>query len=203
MIISNYKLKVNKKNTNGGFTLIELMVSMAIFMIVMLMALGALVNISNVAKKARAMHQAMDNVNFAMESMTRSLRTGSSYYCGTITVPYSTTPPAFQADCPGGGDAISFIPQEQPSKAQDTVYKLEGGALKKCVAPSASCIAMTSSDVSVTDLKFFVKGSGLPAPLGSDTTQPSVYIMMKGVVTIGNDKSEFALQTLVSQRSSE
>ena len=110
-----HKIKItNKKN---GFSLVELMVSMSIFMMVVLMALGALLTVSNTAKKSQALHQAMDNVNFAVESITRSLRTGTSYYCissGTINLPATVT-----SDCVNGV-AIAFIPQEHTTA--DTMY---------------------------------------------------------------------------------
>jgi Tfp pilus assembly protein PilE len=72
-------IKNFKKTT--GFTLVEIMVATSIFMIIMLVALGALISSSDTAKKSQALRTAMDNVNFAMESMTRSLRMGTDYYC--------------------------------------------------------------------------------------------------------------------------
>ncbi|MFA7192021.1 MAG: type II secretion system protein [Candidatus Paceibacterota bacterium] len=199
LLITNKGNKfIATKNKMGGFTLIELMVSMSIFMIVMIMALGALVNISNVAKKSRALHQAMDNVNFAMESMTRSLRTGSNYDCGSTDLSTQDTD-----DCPSGEDSISFISQNKDSTSnKDVAYDLSNGALRKCVLNSFNskeCVNMTSSNVKIENLKFYVTGSD---PI-LDQIQPSVYISMKGSVSVGSEKTEFALQTFVSQRNSE
>lgn len=193
----NYKLK------NKGFTLIEIMVSMSIFMIVVLMALGALLVVSGTAKKSRALHQSMDNMNFAMESMTRSLRTGSGYNCIdssdgnrniNIVLPLFST-----ADCSSGGDAIVFRPQDHENS--DTMYLLDqnNSVLQKCTI--SSCINMTSPNVVVDDLKFFVKGTS-PTSIG-DYLQPSVFIRMSGYVLNGENKEKFYLQTTASQRSSE
>ncbi|MBP6931730.1 MAG: type II secretion system protein [Candidatus Pacebacteria bacterium] len=199
LITNKGKNHIATKNKMGGFTLIELMVSMSIFMIVMIMALGALVNISNVAKKSRALHQAMDNVNFAMESMTRSLRTGSNYDCGSTDLSTQDTD-----DCPSGEDSISFISQNKGSTSnKDVAYELSNnGSLQKCVLNSFNskeCISMTSSNVKIENLQFYVTGSD---PI-LDQIQPSVYISMKGSVSVGSEKTEFALQTFVSQRNSE
>lgn len=188
-------MNYNYQNKNRGFTLIELMVSMSIFMMVMLLALGSLVNISNVAKKSRSLHQAMDNVNFAMESMTRSLRTGSNYYCASsVFLGDSNT-----LDC-NGEDTISFTSQDATDPSiKNMAYALNSinNSLQKCVLGN-SCVDMTSSDVVVESLKFDVKGSSK-----IDSIQPGVYISMKGTVTIGSEKNSFALQTFVSQRNTE
>lgn len=183
---------------NKGFTLIELMVSMSIFMIVMIMALGSLVNISNVSKKSRSLHQAMDNLNFAMESMTRSLRTGSNYDCNSIV---SIGSDSVWSNCPSGAGSISFISQNNTSSFKDVAYTLSNGSLQKCFLNNfnnTECVDMTSSDVSVDNLMFYVNGAD-PA----DNFQPSVYIVMKGSVSIGKEKTDFSLQTFVSQRNTE
>lgn len=193
---------MNKKylKYNKGFTLVELMVSMSIFMIVVLMALGALLIISGNAKKSRALHQSIDNVNFAMENMTREFRTGTNYDCistGSIVLPASVT-----ADCTDG-IAVAFTPQEHSSS--DAMYFFDDleHSLKKCTSSgsSTSCINITSSDVSVDNVKFFVKGTDLPSV--GEYTQPSIYMIVKGHVTSGTDQQDFSLQTMASQRSAE
>jgi type II secretory pathway pseudopilin PulG len=171
-----------KKNslTTKGFTLIEIMVATSIFMVVMLMAMGALVTTSHTAKKAQALRTAMDNVNFAMESMTRTLRMGQDYS--------------------GGGTYINFtppVPSTAPPPAPgSSAFALSGGVLNRC--DGGTCIPMTSESVSIDYLQFYITGAD-PA----DYIQPSVYIALKGVVTVKGETSQFALQTIVSQRSVE
>jgi len=174
-----------------GFTLVEIMVATTIFTIVMLIGMGALVTSSNTAKKAKAMRTAMDNVSFAMESMTRSLRMGKDYSCGGAT----------GGDCPNGGDSIAFTPADNPpgshpAGSRDTSYQINGSTLVRCGA--TGCIDMTSEDVDISYLQFYVNGSD---PL--DLIQPSVYIVIKGSVTIRGEESKFAIQTMTSQRSAE
>ena len=81
-------MKTSKKiyrriNTSyiGGFTLIEMMVSLAIFAVVAVVAAAALLKIMNANKQAQSIQAAMTNINFALDSMTRDLRVGSKYYC--------------------------------------------------------------------------------------------------------------------------
>ncbi len=57
-----------------------------IFSIVVVVALAALVKIIDANKKAQTIQDAVVNMSFTMESMTRELRTGSTYYC-TVLAP--------------------------------------------------------------------------------------------------------------------
>ncbi len=190
-----------------GFTLVEIMVATSIFMIIMLIAMGALISSSDTAKKAQALRIAMDNVNFAMESMTRSIRMGTDYYCvdaGGI-IPFGATT---NRDCSlsgSGGGALLFTPPLHPTP-RDTAYKitprLTGGydtngtfSLQSC---SPACVDLVAQNVDVQTLNFFVNGSS-----PTDKIQPSVYIIMKGVITIKGEANAFAIQTMTSQRSTE
>lgn len=210
LVLNNMKFNLFKNKDNihqSGFTLIEIMVATSIFLIIMLVALGALVSSSNAAKKAQALRSAMDNVNFAMESMTRSLRMGSDYSC----VPFGTSvflPASNNADCVNGGGAIIFTPANNPigshpAGSRDTAYVLksrqgsdpETFVLQRC---DPSCVDMISPNVNIDKLTFFVKGTDV-----ADTIQPSVYILMKGTVIVKGIPNSFAIQTMASQRSAE
>lgn len=191
-------MTINNKKNNKGFTLIELMVATSIFVVIMLSAMGALFMLMGASKNSRALRSAMDNVNFSMESMTRSIRMGTNYYCGG-GVPFSDS--TSSNDCSGGDTAVSFIPQT-PSDSQfpRVAYKIfprVNGTytLQRCEG-SNSCVDIVSSDVDVKKLKFFVKGSS-----SSDSLQASVYIIMKGTVTVQGVPTSFALQTMASQRN--
>lgn len=69
------------KNLNKGFTLIEIIVSLAIFSIVALVAVGALIKIVDANKKAQSLKTAINNVNYALEAISRDVRAGTNYYC--------------------------------------------------------------------------------------------------------------------------
>jgi prepilin-type N-terminal cleavage/methylation domain-containing protein len=186
----------------SGFTLIELMVATTIFTIIMLMGVGSLVTSSNSAKRAQKLQIAVDNVNFAMESMTRELRMGSHYYCLTNGSAVWTEQ---VSDCSGGnGNVIIFTPQKVngvqvvPRVAYKLVTRLSGvtQTLQRC-EQTAGCYDIVAENVNVQLLKFTVLGSVL-----NDTIQPSVQILMQGVVNVGIG-TPFALQTMASQRSAE
>ncbi len=184
-----------------GFTLIEIMVATSIFMIIMLVAMGTLITSSDTAKKAQALRSAMDNVNFAMESMTRSLRMGTDYTCVTFGSSV-VLPAASNADCSlstSGGGAVVFTPANG-SPARNAAFRVitranGTGVLQRCIP---GCVDLVSPDVDIQKLVFYVNGSNT-----TDAIQPSVYIVIKGAVTIKGVPNTFAIQTIASQRSAE
>lgn len=203
----NHKLKYIY--SKSGFTLIELMVASSIFMIIVLMAMGALLTTSNSAKRALALRTSMDNINFAMETMTRSIRMGTDYECVTSSAGVSL-PGTQNADCSlssgAGGGAIIFTPPlhaVQRDTAYQRVARLMGRydttatyALQRC--STTSCEDLVSPNIDVQKLSFYVNGSD---PI--DKVQPSVYILMKGTINIKGEKISFAVQTMTSQRNVE
>lgn len=188
-------------NLVSGFTLIELMVATTIFIVVMVASMGSLFTLLDASKGSKALRSAMDNVNFAMDSMTRSIRMGTNYYCGdsnsNIMVSTET-----KHDCPVGETGFSFVPQNDGGASDYRIgYILskyndsDNYTLKKCYSTSSNCVSIISPEVNIKKLKFFVKGAE------EDQKQASVYIIMKGTVVIKGVETSFAIQTLASQRN--
>lgn len=196
-------------NSNKGFTLVEIMVATGIFMIIMVIGLGSLLATSDYSKSTKTLSFTMDNVNFALESMARSIRMGTGYYCktsGSISLgdDFNTN------DCPvseGGGTFLAFIPQESTGshigyglfEEQLNVngQNITRQTIKRCDSDN-NCTSLITPNVNINVLRFFVKGSDL-----NDGIQPSVFILIKGTITIKNKVTPFAIQTMASQRSSE
>jgi prepilin-type N-terminal cleavage/methylation domain-containing protein len=70
-----------RKNWCGGFTLVEMIVSLAIFSVVVTVSVGALLVLVGTNQRLQGEQEVMTNLSFALDSMTREIRTGSSYYC--------------------------------------------------------------------------------------------------------------------------
>ena len=160
-------LKNNKKMSPdlvSGFTLIELMVATTLFTVIMLMGVGTLIISSNGARNSHKLRVAVDNVNFAMESMTRELRTGSHFYCSQTTASMAD---GIEGDCVSG-NVIVFTPQEtggvQPPRTAYVLQKRSNdtNVLRRCEGSDSNCSDIVSADVNVQNLKFFVTGSTLP-----------------------------------------
>jgi type II secretory pathway pseudopilin PulG len=190
------------KKISGGFTLIELIVATSIFIVILVMALGSLLSSSAQSKKSEALRGAMDNVNFAAENMSRNLRVGTDYNCITTSV---SLPSGTTADCnlsTSGGGAIAFTPANHSATPGDTAYqrsiRSDGTyTLQRCTT-SGGCVDIVGPEVNVELLKFFVSGSN-----AADVISPSVYIIMKGTVTVKQIPTAFTIQTLAAQRSTE
>lgn len=71
---------VNKKS-QSGFTLIELIVSLGVFSVVITVAVGALLMLVAANEQLQGEQSVMTNLSFALDSMTRELRTGTNYHC--------------------------------------------------------------------------------------------------------------------------
>jgi len=199
--------KISKKNTFlGGFTLVEMMVATSIFITIMLVAIGSLASSNATSKRAQQLRVSMDNVNFAMESITRSIRMGTNYIC-TPSVDLSNAT-QLPIDCDfttAGGQFIAFKPAGNMNPTGSPLMAFQQhsngsySSLQRCVAGSG-CVDITSPEVDISMLKFFVIGADLTT---HPKVQPSVYIIIQGTVTIKGQATSFSIQTLASQRSSE
>ena len=81
----NRNIQRGKYAKNGswrnGFTLLEMIVALGIFMIVAVVAVGALVRITGLNRQAQTLQNSMNNLTFGLESMSREMRVGSSFDC--------------------------------------------------------------------------------------------------------------------------
>ncbi|MGB0925541.1 MAG: PulJ/GspJ family protein, partial [Minisyncoccia bacterium] len=75
-MIQAHVKKINKKR---GFTIAEIMVSVAIFAIIMVTGMGALVNMTQKLRISQYQKKAIDSLSFVLESMTREIRLGTKY----------------------------------------------------------------------------------------------------------------------------
>ena len=78
---------MRKKIYNKGFTLIELMTAVSIFIVIMTVSMGSILSIFDANRKSRSLKTVMNNLNLALESMSREMRYGRSYNCGTDSDP--------------------------------------------------------------------------------------------------------------------
>ena len=185
--IPNYNLRFK---SGAGFTLIELMVAMSVFIVVMFISMGAILSIFNANQKSKTLRSVMDNLNFAMEGMTRTIHFGTNYHCGTIT---PTTSPR---DCGDPGDSTLTVKAVDNSQV---TYSLVGTRVARSINGGAN-LFLTSPDATITTLAFRVYGS--PAYSGgADQFQPRAIIVISGYVGLkAGTKSSFSLETTISQR---
>lgn len=195
-MLSMKKSKSCKQNLKSGFTLVEMMVSVAIFAIVMTIALGSLLAMSESDRRAQTLKSVINNLNFALDSMSRAIRTGQGYHCDAAMTPLSdprdcaSTPATSFAFQPAGGSTVYYcLGVVSPSVACNPsgTYILRSNGFS--LAP------ITAAEVRITALRFYVTGATATG------IQPKVTILISGVVTVsGTQNSPFNLQTSVTQR---
>ncbi len=170
----------------SGFTLIELMTAVSIFLIVVMISMSAIFGVFDANRKSRSLKNVMSNLNLAVEGMSKEMRFGTKYHCGVSGV--STAP----QNCPGGDNYITFL----STNNEQITYRLNGTAIEKDVN-GAGFVPLTAPEVVIEDLKFYVLGAG-----GSEVNflQPKVEMHVKSRAGSGRSETKFALQTLVSQR---
>ncbi len=188
-------LTPTKKNSRG-FSLMEVMVAVSIFIIVAMVAGSSFVGLVSAYKTTSVSHQNMDNLNISIESMVRSIKKGTNYHCGPD--PDLSAP----LDCAlSPSDFLTFL----SSSGDPVTYSLGKSSYSQCPSPSQVCkkigdgeyLALTDpSIVSINHLLFFVLGTSLV-----DSQQPRVVIVIDGTAGRGKDQTTFSLQTMVSQRN--
>src|SRR3989344_3551829 len=69
--------------TKFGFTIIETMIAISLFLVVVMIGINSLLNASVIHQKSQDLRSIVDNLNFIMEDMSKNIRTGYNYYCIT------------------------------------------------------------------------------------------------------------------------
>lgn len=194
-------IKSSRKNLLTGFTLIEIMVAVSIFATVAVIAIGAVLSANDINKKAQAIKTVMDNLNFALDSMTLKLKQGGGYYCAAADD--FDDSPSYPADvdsrdCSGGDTAIAFRLATGESDLPLFIYRFQDGKLQVSTGNEGSTmspfIPVVADEIEIESGRFYVAGNN------STDSQPRVVISMQGQATVGRQSSDFAIQTTVSDR---
>ncbi|MCX6752230.1 MAG: prepilin-type N-terminal cleavage/methylation domain-containing protein [Candidatus Nomurabacteria bacterium] len=204
----------NNNNRKRGFTIIETMISVSLFLIIVMVGMGALLNADMLHNKSKSMRSIMDNLSFIMEDMSRNIRTGYNYRCyESGTWPGISQQSVFNTpqSCISGGVLVfeeahgkNLLTTPPDTNATDQwIYKIEstdGGLtfdISKSVDGGVTWVQMNSDEVSLNGVSGF---SVIGAEAG-DNQQPFVTIKLVGNINLQNNiQTPFSLQTSVSQR---
>lgn len=202
------KKYTHKQSLQSGFTLVELLVSLSLFTVIVLAAVGSLYTVNQASVKVNAMRTVLDNLNFATESLSRTIRTGENIVCNGPGVQIGGSSCAMGTT--SGSDHLSLDSTIGGNKAiQYRWVKIGGkGTIQRCgvngasltgTLNSASCVSLTAPEIDIQRMTFFVDGAD-----ANDSKQPGVMILMQGVADAGHGNiAPFAVQTYVSQRAGE
>ena len=192
------KFHIYKKE--GGFSLIELMVSLSVFAIVMVVSTGTLITLIDANAKAQALNSAMTNLSFALDSITREVRMGYKYYCYTPTGTLHSgddLPNSDTKDCAGGGNAIAF---NRERDVKHMGYRLNGTMIEQKIEGETNWMPLTADDVVIETFELVVKNTDTYNGTG-DENQPTIDLTLKGYVNNGLETdTDFNIQTHIVQR---
>jgi len=190
-------MATNKIKNNGGFSLVEMLVAVGIFMSIMTIAISSLISIIGANKKAQAIKSTIDSVTFVLEDISRDMRIGTDYKCSSDGVSFTNSDNV----CILGTPFVRYT----NSLGNQITYKFDNSILTKEDSASGIIVDLISqdSDVNITNMKFYVIGAENEiAPLQSNRTQPRTIITISGLISVkGSDDSLFNLQTSISQRT--
>jgi len=200
---------------SAGFTLVEMIVAVALFAIVMVVAVGALLALTGANKKAQAIQSVMNNLNITLDGMVRSIRMGTEYHCGIGSYSGSSA----DSSCAGGKTSFTFTcnpgtascaqvtsrwayqfvcPSDSNIEADETCPS--GGYIERSPNGGAqnSWTRLTAAEVSIERMVFYVAGT----QTRNNFVQPIVVMAVSG--TAGGEniktKTKFHIQATAVQR---
>jgi len=180
----------------GGYTIIETMISISLFLIIVTIGMNSLLNANVLLNKAKDARAIMDNMTFIMEDMSRNIRTGSGYRCSSdlsSSVPMS---------CPSGG-TISFREAITGDRWAYGIVSHDGGQTFKILktintnAVPIKWVELTDEGIHLSNTSGFSVLGAEPPP--SDSQQPFVTIRLIGEMRYKDVVTPFSLQNSVSQ----
>lgn len=207
----NKKMKksFNILNKQKGFTLVEMLVSVALFTAVMSVGLSVILSVIDGNKKTQSINSVVNNLNSSIDSMIRDMKTGIEYRCNSTGNEHMPVQKGASSDCLSSEAAItsmSFISTitgtERSVKYEFVPSPAEGesGYITKATCPqigacTAEDLRITSPEINVTDMRMYLK-EGSPG-----SSQPGILLIIGGTAKVNPTTfSDFYLQTFVSRR---
>jgi len=203
------------KNKKSGYTIIETMIAVALFLVVIMSGMNTLLSANLVNNKTAKMRSIMDNLSFIVEDISRNMRTGYTYRCYDFDAWNQSYGGASELDTPDSCTNGQVIVFEEaygitgPTNTDDQwVYKLEQqGAIVgeyniyKSINGGVTFVQLNSSEIILkAGSGFSVLGAEPPSAPTSNTQQPLTIIRLVGEIHYKNIVTPFSLQTTVTQR---
>jgi prepilin-type N-terminal cleavage/methylation domain-containing protein len=165
-------MKILTNNSRSGFTLVELIVAMSIFLVAITIAVGAFVRAIRTQRAVNHLLSVNSNMSLVIERIARDIRTGYSFDLNNVPL----------GNCIGSqNEELEFT----NSKANSVFYRKEGDSIARMECAGADCTgkifeSLTASNVKVEHLCFLNTGNLVNDPwrialfLEVGSTEPSL-----------------------------
>ena len=190
-------LRKTRPHLYSGYTIIETMISISLFLVVVMSGMGALLNANLVHEKSQDMRGIIDSLSFIMEDMARNLRVGYDFHC----IDNGDLNTIFAHSCEYGG-GISFKSSLADGGGQWIYYIKNDGTIHKRYTDAEGVLheyQLTPPDVVIDDISGF-SVLGAESPSLGNTQQPFITIRLVGKVKYHDVETPFSLQTSTSAR---
>lgn len=175
------------RESDKGFTLVELIVAVGLFTLVMTLASGAYLLMIGINRQAQSIAVGINDLSFVIETMTYNIRTGTTYNCGGV------------GDCPNGLSSFSFINAKGDSVTYS--YNSSNSSIEETINSGAPT-TLTDPLVKISSLMFYAVGTAKLS--AGDTEQSRVTLIISGAVSSGPGKTEnFTVESAATMRGSD
>lgn len=176
-------------HTAKGFTLVEVLVSMSIFLVFTVVSMGIYTSTVRAQRKSLAISRVQQEAQFVMEFLGKMVRTSdidyAAYPGGTIPSPTTqlvvrdASNNQFNFTYDAGADAVMVSINGDPARP------------------------ISASTITVTDLQYFITPPTTPFPCGgcAPTSQPRATLVMRFGAATGGQSANLLVQQTVPQRS--
>ncbi len=169
------QIPMNFKSKSKGFTLVEVLVSVSLFVMVMIALSQVYISVIRSERIAYALLNSENNIRNILESMARSFRLGKDF------------------ELTGNGRQICFE-YFLDGEWQRICYRFNqpGSTLQKFYK-DGPYVSILDPQLKVSHLQFYIKG-------GTSDSQASIIVVMEIFTEVKNQEYFFNLQTAVTPR---
>jgi len=181
-------MNINRKTeSKKGFTLIESVVSIAVFAVALTSIIGSFLAVLRINAKSKAIRVVEQNARFVSEFLVREIRNGSLLYSAYLneTIPDKT-------------QTLHLIGSEGVA---ESIF-LSGTSID--LTKGASTSNITSTDVVVTNMNFYITPSTNPFCVACPEVQPRItftFTLTSNINIRPIDQASIVIQSTVSSRN--
>jgi type II secretory pathway pseudopilin PulG len=202
--MQNNSAKFKIKNSQVGLTLTELVVVMAVFVMLISLAVSLFVSIIQHQKRILEEQELSSQVSYAMEYISRALRAAAKDQTGFCLAEGGVQHPGYQYwltrydAATGFYKGIKVINQSNNSWCYE--FFLDTDGILKEINAFGVAQNLLSNKFTVKYARFVINGNkALQGALPSDAVQPRITILLD--IQIPNSSQKKIIQTTISQRN--